>query len=136
MVRILEVTADKQVIDHEVEGNLLTYQTLVGEGYIDRIVLSGDAFTPGVDLVINDEGLLREMPFTILLRSPWQEEPQPIAGPCFFVRHNDEGDWVSLTDEDIQFCMDSIIGYAVSNGPLVMFIDKEDLVDGNDIATK
>ena len=130
MVRILEVKQDKRVVDRKIDGNLRSYQEIVG-GYVERIVLTGDAFTPGIDLVINEEGLLQDLPNTICIQMQGQKEPQPIAGPCFFIRHDEEGDWVSLTYEDIKFCMDSISHYARSTGPMVVWIPKEDLEDGN-----
>lgn len=69
--------------------DLATQQGLVG-GFIESVGL-GD----GVFLTCNEEGKLKNLPPNFALPGDM------IVGTAFFCRVDDEGDCVSLTDEDI-----------------------------------
>lgn len=71
-----------------INNDLETFQTLV-DGYIEVVSYRG------VDVVVNEEGKLRELPFNFYLYSDF------IVGTAIFTQHDDEGDFISLKPEEI-----------------------------------
>lgn len=53
----------------------------------------------GLDVVINDEGLLHRMPHNFTIVGDFG--PVPIVGPAFFVAVAADGDFQSLSDEQV-----------------------------------
>lgn len=89
-----EVSEDEEV--HSVKyinSGLKNMQDLVG-GYLEVIRPAG--LPNGIDMWINEEGRLINLPCH---RNPFYHEP--IFGNWFLARHNDAGDTVSLTMNDI-----------------------------------
>ena len=76
----------------QMEPGLASMQALVG-GYVQTVPLS-----PGVDLWINEEGLLKGLPANRLITDDEGCE-WPIVGDCFVAASSEEGETVSLTDE-------------------------------------
>ena len=80
----------------EVEDKLHNYQEIV-DGLIDYVSVDN-----GVDMIIDDEGKLKNKPVnaiaTLLLN--WNEDF--IVGDVFIVGVNKEGETISLTDKQIQ----------------------------------
>jgi len=98
-IRIVVAEPGKPAEIREVEDSLDTYQALVGGGYIE--ILPG-AFLGSYDVVINDSGLLEELPPNRLMP---MEHPDGIAayavvGPLFVTQAGSDGDWLSLTDTE------------------------------------
>ena len=75
----------------EVEDDLKVYQGIVG-GNIEG------AFTTssGIHIFCNDEGRINGMKRNLILSSDY------IFGPVFAVRSDEEGEFVSLEDEDLE----------------------------------
>lgn len=96
MVRGLYIKSNGLVLIKEVEDKLHNYQDLV-DGLIDYISID-----EGVDMIIDDEGKLKEKQIntiaTLLLN--WNEDY--IVGDVFIVGVNEEGETISLTDRQIQ----------------------------------
>lgn len=99
VVRV-QVGADPVVV--EIEKGLKSMQREV-EGYIECV-----RFPDGIDLWVNEEGLLEDLPpnFTILREWVGGRHQQTIVGNGFFAGVNDEGESSSLTKEQQQFVMD------------------------------
>lgn len=93
--------ADELHIDFkEVPNELESYHDIVG-GYIDYVNIKDE-----LGFYCNDEGLLENLPTSLMLvGSGDNNEPTitgRIAGDIAFVHHNNEGETVSLTDDDIK----------------------------------
>ncbi len=83
-----------------VEDSLDSYQALVGGGYIE--ILPG-AFLGDFDVVINDSGLLEELPPNRLIAmhvSLIEARAYAVVGPLFVTKANGDGDWQSLTEDE------------------------------------
>lgn len=78
----------------QIENSLETYQSLVG-GYIDVVRMAN-----GVDAVINDEGKLVEHEPNIALMHEGKMYDY-IAGTAVLVSHDDEGEFVGLSDKQL-----------------------------------
>ena len=73
-----------------VADKLQSYQQIVG-GYIEHIYSTAE----GILLFGNEEGLISSLPFNLKLGSNF------IFGTVFAVRSDEEGEFQSLTDEDL-----------------------------------
>lgn len=78
------------------DNGLRNFQDKVG-GLIDVVGMS-----PTVDLIINDEGKLMQLPFNRALRDADGEPYDIVAGTFLVVSHDDEGYFTSLSDEDMK----------------------------------
>lgn len=74
-----------------VPDKLETYQAIVG-GYIEHFHTSNR----GVDYFCNEEGKLKKMQPNVVVRG------QQIVGPIFAVRSDEEGEFISLTEDDLE----------------------------------
>lgn len=89
MIRVVTVRVGEEPKVDWLAGDLESMQAFVG-GSIDMV-----AIVDGVDLVCNDEGVLLDLP----------ENGCGIRGPYFFAGTNEEGDTISLTDEQCQISL-------------------------------
>lgn len=92
MIRILFVGVGKRPEVREIDGELETMQKLVG-GYIQMVPMGN-----GVDLVCDEEGKLKDYP----LNQPIFDGHDIVCGDFFLTRTGDEGECISLTDDDIK----------------------------------
>ncbi len=94
MLRVLKVEPGKEPYVKEIPNTLKSSQQEV-EGYIELVYLENDCIA-----VVNEEGKIRNM------------EPNRrigddiICGPFFICGDGPEGEFVSLTDEQIRSCFD------------------------------
>lgn len=72
-----------------IDGSLASMQAIVG-GYIESINVSSR-----IDLWINEDGLAEKLPFNLYAKDI------PLFGTIFAAAHNDEGDMISLTKNQI-----------------------------------
>lgn len=79
----------------EFEDTLEYLQKYVG-GYMDVIAMDN-----GVDLVINDEGKIQSLPLNRAIRTDTGEIADFICGNILCVRHDEEGEFISILEEDI-----------------------------------
>lgn len=91
---------DKKAYVTKVENELSIFQKMVG-GLIDVVSLDED-----IDIIVNDEGLLKQMKPNIM--HPQAEDSQFLVGNCVFVSHNADGEFTSLTREQISRCLEKI----------------------------
>lgn len=93
-IRVLKVEPSKHPEEFMLENALEAMQEAVG-GYIDIVSLEG-----GVCILLNDEGKL------IGLEGNRRIGNDIIVGNFYVCGSNDEGDLVSLTDEEMEKYMD------------------------------
>ncbi|MBQ6223441.1 MAG: DUF3846 domain-containing protein [Solobacterium sp.] len=100
----------------EVDDELNEYYKMLGCDFIDIVSRSigGKEF----DVMVDDEGLLKNG-CIVSARSVDPEINEVLVGNLMFFNSNDEGELVSLSDDDIETIMRNIDGYAtLSNGLL------------------
>jgi len=93
MIKVVIVEPNKKPRVALVENKLSDLQAIVG-GYIETILARSD-----IILVCNEEGKLMELPYN---RTVYGE---PIVGTFFLTTSNREGDFVSLSDEQVEWCL-------------------------------
>jgi len=83
----------------EIDAGLDSLQALV-EGYIEVAMRAPNFFGGGDELVcyVNEEGLLKEMPLNIYRPS----DGHPLVGPLVAVKTDNQGEDVSMTEEDAE----------------------------------
>lgn len=75
-------------------------------GYIERVPLR-DFETKGIDLWVNEEGKLIGLNPSFMLT--YNGEPYDfLVGDVVFTRYTDDGDTISLTDDDIKFIKNKV----------------------------
>ncbi len=94
MIKVVIVEPNKKPRVALVKNKLSDLQAIVG-GYIETILARSD-----IILVCNEEGKLMELPYN---RTVYGE---PIVGTFFLTASNYDGEFISLTDEQIKWCMD------------------------------
>ena len=94
MIKIIIVEPNKQLYIKEVENKLSVLQNIVG-GYIETVFIGND-----IILICNEEGKLMGLPYNKTVYN------EPIVGTFFLTSSNSEGNFISLTDEQIELCMD------------------------------
>lgn len=94
LLRILKVEPGEVPFEKEIENELHTIQDEVGGGSFQIVYLDHDIL-----LCCNEEGKLNGMP-----PNRWLGEDDIICGPFFLVGDDGEGDFVSLTDEQVAEC--------------------------------
>ena len=103
-LRILYKAPQKEPVIMEVENNLETLQELVG-GFIECVQMPN---IKGVDLYVNEEGLIHQLPGNFWL----PEYEDCVKGACFMVAYNARsGKNYSITDKQIKECLKYIKEY-------------------------
>jgi hypothetical protein len=90
-IKILIKEPYKKPYIKEVEDELKTFQNIVG-GLIECV---GCPTVKEIDLICNEEGKLDSLPGNFFI----PEYEDCLVGTAFAVGYNDEGDFVSVTDE-------------------------------------
>lgn len=89
----------------EIENALKAMQDFVG-GHIEAI-----GFGNGIDLICNDEGKINGLlPVAVWLEDG--EIAEVICGDCFLCRHDNEGNFVSINDEDVNYIKTKLLSTA------------------------
>lgn len=104
-VRAIQIRIGEQPKIVEMENNLAEYQDFV-DGLIEVPFLSKKLCQMDIDVIINEEGMVRGMmPGMVIV----DEEGQQLclAGNVIIVGHQGE-DFTSLTDEQIKFIVDKM----------------------------
>ncbi len=93
MQTFLHVPAGEPAETKQVQQiTLTTLQFYVG-GYVELVRIA-----PGIDLYVNEEAILRQMPPNRVFSTHWGQNV-PILGDAVLVASNDEGETVGLTPE-------------------------------------
>ena len=91
-VKVIKFSHDSDPMVVELEPTLEAMQALVG-GYIEIVPLRSD----GLELCCNEEGKFKDLPPTVDIFGG----QDTVVGDCALMRHDDEGEMVSVTAEDI-----------------------------------
>ena len=96
------ILSNNELKEQEIENTLEALQKVVG-GYIEIPYLSETLAKNDIDIIINDEGKFIEglRAEIAIVKDGTNEVLDVVMGNCIFASHNDEGDTVSLTDEQI-----------------------------------
>jgi hypothetical protein len=92
MMKVVLVVVNKDPVITEIDNSLKGLQAVVG-GYIESVSLS--PYEHQLVLICNEEGKLIGLPPNRLLGN------DIIMGTFFITKANDEGDFVSLDDDDL-----------------------------------
>lgn len=106
-ISIMVKKVGKGFEEREMEKGLKNMQALVG-GLIEAVALK-----EGVDLWVNEEGLLNESELNMVLLQNGAAQAY-YAGDAFFASVNDEGETIGLTDKQKQWIRDNIIEVGVT----------------------
>lgn len=104
---IIKANKEREVVEFSPETCYTTLRDAVG-GLIDCVSLPSQ----GLDLWVNDEGLLEGLPINPVASALWYgegylKEPQPLVGDVIITGvADDEGNTQGLTDEQVQGLLD------------------------------
>jgi hypothetical protein len=91
-IKIVKIPVGSDPLVVEIDNSLDEMKAIVG-GWIEIVSLGG-----GLDLCCNEEGKLMGLPPNVSLFGG----QDIVAGDCFLLRHDDEGEAVSVTATDIK----------------------------------
>lgn len=98
---------EKQITDSDT-NRLEALQEIVG-GYIERVPIQ-QLDEKHITILCNEEGKLKGMLPTLAILSKSQGKIiEALVGDLIFIGYNDDGDFVSLTEEQLQFLHSYII---------------------------
>ena len=104
-MQIFKIDTDGNAYVKDIKGDLKSLQTEVG-GLLTLANYYEELENQGVDIFVDDEGLLKADPITTLLITE-KKNPMKVltslVGNLIFVSHDDEGNTLGLTDEQIEF---------------------------------
>lgn len=108
----------------DIKGDLQSLQNEVG-GLLTLANYYEELEDIGVDILADDEGLLKASPQVTLMITDKRNRMKvltTLVGNLIFVSHNDEGDTVSLTQEQISFISNHLkpLFYFLPNGKMNM----------------
>ena len=98
----------KDAVVKEIVDDLKTIQGIVG-GYIEVVSFPT---VKGVDLVVNEEGKLDKLAGNFFI--PHYEDC--VVGACMITGYNDEGEFISLTEDQIKKVSNYINNYKLEYG--------------------
>lgn len=90
-IKVIKIPVDSDPMVVDIPNTLEAMQEMVG-GFIQIVQLS-----KGLDLCCNEEGKLLKLPLNVTLFGG----KDVVAGDCFLLRHDSEGDAISVTKADI-----------------------------------
>jgi hypothetical protein len=85
----------------EIEDTLSALQAEVG-GWIEALGLGG-----GIDAMVNEEGLLKNLPFNRYFATPYG--PRPVVGTAILVSSDSEGNTIGLDDKQVDRIMKIVV---------------------------
>lgn len=90
----------------EINNKLEDLQKIVG-GYIEIPFLSEVFYENGIDMIINEEGKFIEecKPEIAVVRKDTNEVLDVVHGNCIFASHDDEGETIGLSEEQLAVVM-------------------------------
>ena len=93
----------------EIKGELEDLQNIVG-GYIEIPYLSKVFHDNGIDTIINEEGKFIEdcKPSIAIIDCITRQIVDVVHGNCIFVSHDDEGETIELTEEQIAVVLEEL----------------------------
>ena len=93
----------------EIENTLENLQKIVG-GYIEVPFLSRVFTDNGIDVIINEEGKFIEdcKPEIAIVDGETKQVLDVVHGNCIFASHNEEGDTIGLTEEQLAIVLQEL----------------------------
>lgn len=105
--------------EQEIDNTLESLQKIVG-GWIEIPFLSRRFADEGIDTIINEEGkLIGLKPQIAVLQRDTFKLVDLVAGNCIFASHNEEGDTVGLTDEQIKIVKEELREELIVGGEII-----------------
>lgn len=114
MMKVL-VLSNGQLESKDIPNTLDALQEIVG-GYIEIPYISNDLYKNGIDIIINDEGkLIDGMNKEIaVVEKSTGKVLDIIFGNCIFASHDEEGETVGLTEDQMD-----VIGKLLGNSAML-----------------
>ena len=104
-MQIFKIDMDGNAAVKDIKGDLKSLQTEVG-GLLTLAPYYEELENYGVDIFADDEGLLKANPKTTLIITDKKNRMKvltALVGNLIFVSHDDEGNTLGLTDDQIMF---------------------------------
>lgn len=100
------VLKDNEFEVKEIENTLKALQKEVN-GYIEIPYISRRLVNNGIDLIINDEGKMLNLEPQIIVQDN-NKTIDVIHGTCVFASHDEDGNTIGLTDEQIEYVKEEL----------------------------
>ena len=100
-MKVLKLIND-ELLEEEIESITLKYMQSVVGGYIEAPYICDELSNSNIDVIINEEGKILDLPVTILLTKDYDEVIDTIQGNVLFCSHDEEGENIGLTNDQIQ----------------------------------
>jgi hypothetical protein len=101
-IRVLKITEDSKIEIKEISNELRVLQNEVG-GSIDIPFISETLNEQGIDVVIDDEGKIKQKPITVAIIDTEGKMIEVIAGPVLFTSHDSDGNTIGLADSQLEY---------------------------------
>ncbi len=123
-MQIFKIDTDGNAAVKDIKGDLKSLQTEVG-GLITLANYYEELENQSVDIFADDEGLLKANPKTTLIITDKKNRMKVLmclVGNLIFVSHDDEGNTLGLTDEQVEFIKSHLkpLFYFSPNGKMNM----------------
>ena len=123
-MQIFKIDTNGNAAVKDIKGDLKSLQTEVG-GLLTLAPYYEELENHGVDIFADDEGLLKPNPKTTLIITDKKNRMKVLTclvGNLIFVSHDDEGNTLGLTDEQVEFIKSHLkpLFYFSPNGKMNM----------------
>lgn len=110
------VLSNSKFETREIKGTLKDFQSIV-DGYIEIPFICNDFIDNNIDVIINEEGKLIDgmNPEIVLVDDVTGDSVDIVFGNCIFVGNDNEGNNISITDEQIKFVKDALREFGILN---------------------
>jgi hypothetical protein len=108
------VLSNGNFIEKEIKNNLESLQNEVG-GYIEIPFLSEKLDANGIDMIINEEGKMIDDLVVEIAVVHQKKVVDLVFGNIVFASHDDEGNTIGLTEEQIEFVKQELKRHMIIN---------------------
>lgn len=116
-MQIFKIDTNLDFYTTEIKGDLKSLQEEVG-GYITTATYWKELREKDIDIYANDEGLFADNPTITLIITDERNEYKVVGtlvGNLIFASHDDEGNTIGLTNEQIEFVVKHLVPVTYSN---------------------
>lgn len=106
-IRVVKVSVDGVIEEKVIKNDLDTLYEEIGCRFIDVAVRK--IGNKDFDLIVDDEGLLKENPICTCVSLHYRWAKPQLVGNVIICNHNEEGEFTSLTKEEIEMIMNEKI---------------------------
>lgn len=96
-MKVVKILPGEEPEAVEITGTLESMQAVVG-GFVEHVSL-----TQTLDIWVNEEGLLLQLPYNRTLATPFGEIP--LFGTILVTSHDEQGETIGLTDGQVNFVL-------------------------------